>query len=120
MWAASSAGYGAEKGNNMKKTKTFADLGKPDIRKSGDTRKPGKTVTMTREDARKWSQSSDGRESAQRMASIRDKDALVTRSVTETDTSDIPEIKDLGKFIRLSDRPEHPLYHAVTLRSPSG
>jgi predicted DNA binding CopG/RHH family protein len=48
------------------------------------------------------------------MASIRDKDAWVTPSVTDNDTSDIPEIKNLSKFIRLSDRPEHPLYRAVT------
>jgi hypothetical protein len=48
------------------------------------------------------------------MASNRDKDACVTRSVTDTDTSDIPKIKNLSKFIRLSDRPEHPLCCAVT------
>lgn len=82
----------------MKKT-TVADT-----RKSA-TRKSGRTVTMTREGARKWAQSKEGRESAQRMASIRDKDI---------DTSDIPEIKNLSKFLRLSDRPEHPLYRAVT------
>ncbi len=85
----------------MKKTATFADARKPVTRK----RTPGKTVTMTREDARKWSQSKEGRESAKRIASVPDKDI---------DTSDIPEVKDFSKFIRLSDHPEHPLYRAVT------
>jgi predicted DNA binding CopG/RHH family protein len=84
----------------MKKTAIFADTRKPVARK-----RTGTNVTTTREDARKWSQSKEGRESAKRMASIRDKDI---------DTSDIPEIKDLSKFIRLSDHPEHPLYRAVT------
>lgn len=86
----------AEKGNNIMRTATFADARK---------RMPGKTVTMTREDARKWSQSKEGRESAKRIASVRDRDI---------DTSDIPEIKDLSKFIPLSDHPDHPLYRAVT------
>jgi hypothetical protein len=70
-----------------------------------------RTLAMTKEDARKWSQSKEGRESANRMASIRDKDI---------DTSDIPEIKDLSKSIRLSDHPEHPFYRAVTRPAPSG
>jgi hypothetical protein len=69
------------------------------------------TVIMTREDARKWSQPKEGRESAKRLASIRDKGI---------DTSDIPEIKNVSKFVRLSDYPEHPLYRAVTRLSPSG
>ena len=83
----------------MKKATTVADARQP------VTRKPDKIVIMTREYTRKWSLSKGGRESAQRMASIWDKDI---------DTSDIPEIKDLSKFTPLSDRPEHPLYRAVT------
>jgi predicted DNA binding CopG/RHH family protein len=66
---------------------------------------PGKVVRVTRADAEKRSRSKEGREAARRMASIRDQDI---------DTSDIPEVKDLSKFVRVLDHPEHPLYRAVT------
>jgi predicted DNA binding CopG/RHH family protein len=69
---------------------------------------PGKIVTMTIEDAEKWSGSKEGRESARRSALIRDE---------HIDFSDIPKKTDFSKGIRLrdlADHPEHPLYRALT------
>lgn len=67
--------------------------------------KTEKTLSMTSAEAGKWSRSKEGREAARRIALIRDEDI---------DTSDIPEVKDFSKFVRVLDHPEHPLYRAVT------
>jgi predicted DNA binding CopG/RHH family protein len=78
---------------------------KKDSRVRKKTAAPRKTVTISRDEARKWARSKEGREAARRMAAIRDEDI---------DTSDIPEVTDMSRFVRVLDHPEHPLYRAVT------
>jgi len=70
-----------------------------------ETDAPGKTVTMTKEDALKWARSKEGWETARRLALIRNEDI---------DTTNIPDKTDFSKAVRVLDHPEHPLYRALT------